>query len=921
MHQTNIVSVIGSPFENSWATAAQSGDSRIVAVLAIKSESAKNVGRELVALIEKHSDTSAKAIYNLCLDLLAQARKLEASMQMALVAFGNKPTSLGLPSAVLATNQGQILLKRDRKVGKVVFSANELKLVEGSIKENDEIILATSHTEQLEQSIRHLFKNNPSPDAFASNLRQKVNMLVDSSLFSLSLVKILDLDLKSLSPSPSLAVLEETTPEKMSPAQLSSTTIATPEITSPKTDPDRPAKIARLARHWGIQPPTDDLETIDKEEKAELDQKANSLEEPEPSIPDNSFAKNEFENLSYQAGQVKSSMEKTTEPTNQDESANSLFQTQTDETPVFFDEETANDIKIKINFETIFSTFGKQASLGQARLSSLLQQFKKKISFVLKQSQKWLSKTNAHPNIPQHQPDPALNSSSQLSSTTPIFTDNSNLLSIEKSELDSSSFDVDVSAIQTDEPTDQEVDELLVSFAQPENLASARLSENTADPAQENPAKNPSQAYSLASTRLKHFWQKTRSAIRFLLASRFKSNSTIYLDKEKKSLLNFKKIRVIVLITLVISLISFGISIVVKQQLRDADQAIQPGRDLLTQAREIESTNILMARNLLIQASELVKTNQAKQANNWLQQKRFSQFYQEIQEYSAQIDGQIEVSSLNQFFDLRTVQPEFLTSLISSNSTTLFLLDKERCQLAAIDKATKQTEVISLDSEPPVIDFSTTEDKLFFLQGGIKQIQLQPNTSQPSTDTSQEDAEAKSTPFLSLPTLIKSQGDSDRDGRFIESYDTYIYIFNPEKRNIFRYLLNRDGLSESVGWLTDKLGLDFDQITSMAIDGNIWLTAQDGSVLKYERGQKMNFEITRLNEPLGNSVRISTNPEAENLYLLEPDKNRLVILTKTGEFVKQVTSPTFASITQITIDEQLGKMYGITGSIVYELDL
>jgi hypothetical protein len=52
-------------------------------------------------------------------------------------------------------------------------------------------------------------------------------------------------------------------------------------------------------------------------------------------------------------------------------------------------------------------------------------------------------------------------------------------------------------------------------------------------------------------------------------------------------------------------------------------------------------------------------------------------------------------------------------------------------------------------------------------------------------------------------------------------FNTYLYVFNPQERNIYRYLQNAEGLSDPIGWLTDKQGLEFDTITSMAIDGDV----------------------------------------------------------------------------------------------------
>ena len=71
---------------------------------------------------------------------------------------------------------------------------------------------------------------------------------------------------------------------------------------------------------------------------------------------------------------------------------------------------------------------------------------------------------------------------------------------------------------------------------------------------------------------------------------------------------------------------------------------------------------------------------------------------------------------------------------------------------------------------------------------------------------------------------LKEEGDSDRGGTFLQVYSSYLYIFNPEKRNIYRYVVKDGKLSEPIGWLIDKQNLDFTNIESMIIDGDVWLS-------------------------------------------------------------------------------------------------
>jgi hypothetical protein len=155
----------------------------------------------------------------------------------------------------------------------------------------------------------------------------------------------------------------------------------------------------------------------------------------------------------------------------------------------------------------------------------------------------------------------------------------------------------------------------------------------------------------------------------------------------------------------------------------------------------------------------------------------------------------------------------------------------------------------------------------------------------------------------------------------IEFFEGYLYVFNPEQRNIYRYVIREDGLSEPIGWLTNKQGLDFAAVTSFMVDGQIWLADKNGVIWKYEKGEPLNFDVTGLENPLGESIQLYANQNTEYLYVLEPAKESLLVLSKEGELIKQISSPTLASTTNFVVDEETQRAFVISGSIIYTINL
>jgi DNA-binding beta-propeller fold protein YncE len=121
--------------------------------------------------------------------------------------------------------------------------------------------------------------------------------------------------------------------------------------------------------------------------------------------------------------------------------------------------------------------------------------------------------------------------------------------------------------------------------------------------------------------------------------------------------------------------------------------------------------------------------------------------------------------------------------------------------------------------------------------------------------------------------------------------------------------------------VVNKKDLDFSQITSMAVDGDLWLGTKTGQVLKYTSGQPIAWNPAGLQTPLSTAVLIDTSETLTQLYVLEPAKQRLIVFDKSGQFLKELKSPTLASVTTFAVNESLKKAFLVSGSIVYELAL
>ena len=778
MHQLQQSSVLGSPQETGWPQVISTPNQKLISTLAIKGNNSKNIGVEIATQLKTQTEFSSSAIHNLLLDILKLSREKDVTVQLALVCFLEGKNHIYQPSVLLATHLGQVSLKRDNKTATLLQSEGELKLLEGSLKKGDEFLLTTAQTQQLEQSIKLLFKDEHSPDSFSSRLNQKASMLVDSSLFATLLIKV-----KKIKTEPAPIIPVEFVPQKNEVVK---------EVV--ETQPDK-SEVPIIESEPEVIPEQISNEYLQELASGELAPKEQNSAEPE-----------KYENA---------------------------ISDESDETSV----NTApnKDITIKIS----------AASIKKSALKIF-----NKAKPVVNKAGSWLKSSTVK------------------------------LVNSVKKKLSKKEKQVQVTVTEQD----------LVS-APVEPLSST--------------SPTPKTRFKLIASNIKFF---SFFANKFNPFRSF-SQKDFYLEKKQPKFL--KKALVLLVVIIIIAAVGFWINALANNNRQKAIESLAPAQELLDEAESLVSLDIITARDHTSQAIELAIVASKEFDGVAFTKKIFNSFINEAQEKYQEIDGQIEVSELEIFYNLREAFPNFLTSLATSNDRYLFFIDQEQKQLIGIETVTKQVDKLNLDGIEKITAISASADNLFLLGAGVTKIPIIEN---------QEEGQ-DSTFGFGEPEKIKEEGDSDRDGILLGSYENFLYIYNPSKRNIYRYIARVEELSDPIGWMINKQGVEFEKVTSMAIDGQIWLTTDEGIIHRLERGEPVEFEVTKLEDKLEGSIIVKTNNNTDYLFLLEPKKQRLVVLSKNGEFAKQIASPTFASTNQLLMNQEASLAFVVSGSIVYLVEL
>ncbi|MBU0578454.1 hypothetical protein KJ628_00545, partial [Patescibacteria group bacterium] len=345
----------------------------------------------------------------------------------------------------------------------------------------------------------------------------------------------------------------------------------------------------------------------------------------------------------------------------------------------------------------------------------------------------------------------------------------------------------------------------------------------------------------------------------------------------------------------------------IRQQIKATNAVLAPIAKQIVLAKDQVVTDPILARETVAQAI----TQFEQLERDFKDQKKAHELVIEqlttARELFDQISGQEEFGQLEIFYDLRLVDGEFVVSNADAIGKQVVLLDAGRKQAVVLDLEKKQVQKIDLFTVESLVDLDIADETLTVLGQGIFQ-----------KDLKNQDKKDNSGGNL---TEIIAQGDSNKAATLIESFATYIYVLNPEKRNIYRYAKQEENYSDPIGWMSGAVSFDYSQVSSWAIDGDVWVTTREGGVHKLASGREQEFEISGLAEPFIYNLQIVTSEDLENLYLLEPDGKRLVVLTKEGEFLKEIKSDSLASTTTLFVSEELGRAFAVSGSIVYAMSI
>jgi hypothetical protein len=167
--------------------------------------------------------------------------------------------------------------------------------------------------------------------------------------------------------------------------------------------------------------------------------------------------------------------------------------------------------------------------------------------------------------------------------------------------------------------------------------------------------------------------------------------------------------------------------------------------------------------------------------------------------------------------------------------------------------------------------------------------------------------------------LFKNSGDWE-DAGGMGTFFGNIYILDKASNQILKFVATSGGQFGQSNYFQASQKPDLSTAQSMAIDGSIYVLLKDGTVFKYTKGNKDNWEVTGLDKPLSNPTRIYTDAQS-NIYILDNGNSRIVELGRDGRYLSQFVAPVLKDAREMDVDESAGEIFILSGSKIYSIDL
>ena len=153
----------------------------------------------------------------------------------------------------------------------------------------------------------------------------------------------------------------------------------------------------------------------------------------------------------------------------------------------------------------------------------------------------------------------------------------------------------------------------------------------------------------------------------------------------------------------------------------------------------------------------------------------------------------------------------------------------------------------------------------------------------------------------------------------INAYNDKLYALDKNDGSIYRFSRSGNNFISQIKWLKEKT--DLKSFNDFTIDGSIYIAFNNGKILKYLSGTKVDFQMDSVTPALKNPAKIFTSADINNFYVMDPVNKRLLVYAKSGKFLMQYYFEKFNSMKDFVVDEKGKIIYLLNDSSLYKVPM
>jgi hypothetical protein len=150
-------------------------------------------------------------------------------------------------------------------------------------------------------------------------------------------------------------------------------------------------------------------------------------------------------------------------------------------------------------------------------------------------------------------------------------------------------------------------------------------------------------------------------------------------------------------------------------------------------------------------------------------------------------------------------------------------------------------------------------------------------------------------------------------------YNNRIYVLDSGNSQIYKHNQGTESFGKGDSWINDNTSISDGK--TITIDGNIYVGTNKGEIKKYYTGNLVKFEVEEIDPEIKNIDQIFTDLSINEIYLLDSNSKRIIIINKDGELINQFYLPTLPVMDDFIVDGAAQKVYIQSENKIISLNL